>query len=232
MMAGDSWWQDGTEFFFKFGDAALEGTSMFNNEVNGAFQVPFRISHEQATGGYQQDLNHNFDSTIVDDGLTWVQEVTIGWAQFNDGNGDAIVPVDGYSFLMDVNVKDSDAEEGDEKSSNNYWSSSVHVWNADFSEAGTVTLSDTELDPDWNVGIREASKVSYEVYPNPVENVLRIKGDASAVKVYSVVGKEVLSRNLSNAKSVNVSELSHGVYFINLYKDGQFVTTKKFVKTK
>ena len=67
------------------------------------------------------------------------------------------------------------------------------------------------------------------VYPNPVKDVLTIDGMYSSVEIYDIYGKLVLS---SDAKrTINVSSLSNGVYFINI-NTNNIITVKKITIAK
>ena len=79
------------------------------------------------------------------------------------------------------------------------------------------------------VGIDEITGDNIKIYPNPVQNLLTIESEdanlaAEYVKIYDMLGKEVLERKLSDGK-VDVSQLSPGAYFLKI--NGY---TVKFVK--
>ena len=67
------------------------------------------------------------------------------------------------------------------------------------------------------------------VYPNPVKNVLTIEGDFTSVNIYDVFGKLVLTSK--SQKTINVSNLSNGVYFANINTENA-ITVKKITITK
>ena len=73
--------------------------------------------------------------------------------------------------------------------------------------------------------IMSNSSVTY--YPNPVKDELFIESetDIDKFEIYDIAGKQILTGNLSNEKSINVSALSAGTY---LLKIGDFCN--KFVK--
>jgi len=74
--------------------------------------------------------------------------------------------------------------------------------------------------------------LDFQISPNPVRNFLRVKTDLldeAYVQIYSVGGKKVFSRDSSNLSSIDVSDLSPGVYFVRLYGDG-FSGLRKMVK--
>ncbi len=227
----DKWWADGMEFYFQFGDYGDQatGSDIFDDRPNGFFQVPFRLNNKPATGSYLPDSTRNHAVTIIDEGAgTWITEGYMAWGQFNDNNEDPITPAADYTFKFDVNVGDNDIGEGS-GANNNYWSSTTHLWVGDYSTAGIATLSDEVLDPGAVVGVRNISQASFNIYPNPVDNVLYFEENVDAISIYSIVGKNVLTQEMQNGNSVNVSELSRGIYFINFYSDSEYIGTQKFI---
>ena len=67
------------------------------------------------------------------------------------------------------------------------------------------------------------------IYPNPTANYLFIEGNKNplAISIYNLLGTEVVSE--FNTHKIEVSELSKGVYIINV-SDGVSQTNKKFIK--
>ena len=225
----DNWWADGMEFYFQFGDGEATGDDIYDDRSNGFFQVAVRLNNQPATGGYYPDSTQNDAVTVIDEGAgTWITEGYMAWAQFNDNNEDPINPAADYSFKFDVNVGDNDIGEGS-GANNNYWSSTTHLWSGDYSTAGIATLSDEVLDPDAVVGIQNIRQASFDIYPNPASSVLYFEENVDAVRIYSIVGKNVLTKYLQNTNSVNVSELSKGIYFINFYSDNEYLGIRKFM---
>ena len=75
-------------------------------------------------------------------------------------------------------------------------------------------------------------KNSIRIYPNPVSNTLYISSEKNMIErivVYSISGKIVLKRNGNQNNSIDVSSLSKGMYFIELYST-KGKTVKKFMK--
>lgn len=62
--------------------------------------------------------------------------------------------------------------------------------------------------------IQENNEFSVNIYPNPVKDVLKIDGEYTSANIYDVFGKLVL--NTENQKTIDVSDLSNGVYFVNI----------------
>jgi len=67
------------------------------------------------------------------------------------------------------------------------------------------------------------------VYPNPVKDVLTIEGSYVSANIYDVFGKLVLTTD--NQKTIDVSALSNGVYFVNINSEKE-ITVKKITVAK
>jgi hypothetical protein len=74
--------------------------------------------------------------------------------------------------------------------------------------------------------------VSFSMYPNPASSSLNISA-TSMIKdavIYNILGKQVMSLNINkNSESINISNLSSGMYLIK-YTVGNAVGTAKFIK--
>ncbi len=100
---------------------------------------------------------------------------------------------------------------------------------------GTGSCSDTtdvvalSLSP---VSIEELALLkNIEVYPNPTSSQVNINTDAkfSSIQIINSVGQLVFTKEASY--TLDVSSLSHGIYFIKLYNEqGQLLKASKFVK--
>ena len=79
---------------------------------------------------------------------------------------------------------------------------------------------------------------SVSVYPNPVQDQLNVKINASQasemnISIYNITGQKVMESNTSvctglNERQVNVSNLNSGIYFVTVKANG-FENTMKFV---
>jgi len=72
------------------------------------------------------------------------------------------------------------------------------------------------------------------VYPNPVSNTLNLSSkeniEASSINIYNTLGQLVLViPNAQNTKSIDVSSLSAGNYFIKINSD-KGTSNAKFIK--
>jgi len=79
------------------------------------------------------------------------------------------------------------------------------------------------------VGISELDNAQLSIFPNPAQNHISINEEFSSLRIYNVNGSLVLDIQ-QNKNQINVSDLSSGVYFIQMQTiDGQ-LKQSKFVK--
>ena len=84
-------------------------------------------------------------------------------------------------------------------------------------------------------GISEPkNETTISLYPNPCMDKLTVKYEnANEASVYNVVGEKMMTIQLSgNSGTVelNVAELSSGIYFVAIMKEGTIVETRKITK--
>jgi len=81
------------------------------------------------------------------------------------------------------------------------------------------------------LGIDEVTVLdTVSLYPNPSSAVFHIKGlqETSQIKIYDINGRTILTTSITNNQSVDVSNLSKGMYLVNISNPkGQ--TTKKLI---
>jgi hypothetical protein len=86
---------------------------------------------------------------------------------------------------------------------------------------------------DLTVSVKQSAKNSINVviFPNPVTNVLNIKGfEVASVQVYSISGAMMISGTSSYSNRVDVSSLNHGIYIIKMTDVKGRVAVEKFLK--
>lgn len=94
--------------------------------------------------------------------------------------------------------------------------------------AGTIDLNMSNQ----NVAVSNTSVSKLKMYPNPVEDMLYIQNAdmGSSLEIYNIGGQLVKSvNNLDSNTSIDVSELSDGIYVVRAYQDRE-VKTMKLVK--
>lgn len=75
---------------------------------------------------------------------------------------------------------------------------------------------------------------NFTVYPNPVKDGYLIISSASSelktIKIYDVLGKQVLSATTQNNERVNVSNLNAGIYILKVEEAGKLATSKLIIQ--
>lgn len=70
-----------------------------------------------------------------------------------------------------------------------------------------------------------------EVYPNPANDIIYVKGDnIQYVEIYNTVGSRVISKNVIDSESINIADLTSGIYFVRIVDKQGNTTTTKIVK--
>ncbi|MBO5848088.1 MAG: agmatine deiminase family protein [Bacteroidales bacterium] len=83
----------------------------------------------------------------------------------------------------------------------------------------------------WNctIGLEENNALNVELYPNPMNDLLNIKGDNIVkVAIFSALGQEIIS--VENRNEIDVTSLNNGLYFVRLVDNKGNTLTKKIVK--
>ena len=90
----------------------------------------------------------------------------------------------------------------------------------------------TSYSEDCNLGVSELNKVTINIYPNPVKQLLFIDGDTNllikSVVVYNLMGVEVYSKQIPT-NTLDLSILEKGVYFLKI-ETTEGSTTKRIIK--
>ena len=92
-----------------------------------------------------------------------------------------------------------------------------------------MTFELDELFPNAGVGVPEVSHNTHmSVYPNPAVNQLQVVLSQNAdIVIYNMMGQNVMSvKGNAGVNSVNISELTAGVYFVNAGNDTQKLIVK------
>lgn len=87
-----------------------------------------------------------------------------------------------------------------------------------------------EFDPD-PVGIIQQKDAGLSIYPNPVNDIFFVEYEESVlIKLYDILGKEVLSQNVKGKTEINISNLPQGVYSVSVFSDKREIANRKIVK--
>lgn len=71
---------------------------------------------------------------------------------------------------------------------------------------------------------------SNSIFPNPANEMICIKNtSADQLKLYNVLGKEVLHQNIQDNKNIQIGNLTAGIYFYNLYNEEKTIEKGKII---
>ena len=81
----------------------------------------------------------------------------------------------------------------------------------------------------YTVGLEENNALNVELYPNPVNNLLTVKGDNIVkVAIFNALGQEVVA--VENRNEIDVTSLNNGLYFVRVTDVNGNVSVNKIVK--
>ena len=82
------------------------------------------------------------------------------------------------------------------------------------------------------LGISDLTKVDFDYYPNPVNDILTIQSKESveAIDVYNLMGQKVLSSKTISQGKIDLSTLNSGIYLMKATFEGGHTETVKIVK--
>ena len=96
-----------------------------------------------------------------------------------------------------------------------------------FSSTQNIEITSSTL------GLESYNQLTFTVFPNPTEDIVNFRSNAtiSEVKVYNLLGQEMLSEKINNRQSsINLSYLTSGSYLLSFYVEGEKVSSKHVVK--
>ncbi len=240
---------DKIELYFKMGDPAVPDNAGEESPAeNGYYQLvtwagaPSIVYFTDAPRVATFDEFYNWQTDKIQVGFAQTLdgyniEMFIDWSILKTEDGSPISLTEGTQFIFDIDVRDNDNELEEDGSlpgnphSPVLWSDDRNISNRDPNtrtyeplSLGIVTLGDMLT----SIGNRSVIN-EIRVYPNPVTDILNINANVDAVKVMDILGKEIMSVKVLN-NQVNISGLEEGMYIINLYQNGNKVSSSKLLK--
>ena len=77
--------------------------------------------------------------------------------------------------------------------------------------------------------MEDVNETSYNVYPNPVKDILTVKAEnMRQVEIYNSLGQLVKSISCNDDEvKINVNDMQNGMYFVNVINNNGEMTTSK-----
>jgi subtilisin family serine protease len=176
-----------------------------------SFDSTYNDSHPKVVAGLNDGTNDWFFASMQGTSMSspMVTGIVALWLQANP----ALTPTEIKQF-MQVNAS-LDSFTG--SIPNNTWG------------FGKIDAHSTLQEIESSLNVQDYNDLAVKVYPNPTDSYLFFEGIENPIyiSVYNMLGKKVLSAKETH--SINVKELSNGVYFIRI-SDGKDQTNIKFLK--
>lgn len=211
------------EFFDVDGDGDYDYISSMYNSASNSFV--FSWHENNGSGSFTEHEISNSSSNYGD-------EFTL---QDFDGDGDIdIISTRIFSFWEN----DGNQSFTETSINTNQGNIANHILSADFNNNGKIDILTSfnkypftiwENTTALSVNDFETDKSLVKIYPNPTTNYINIQSnfDINSVEVYSLQGQKVLL--VENQKTINISSLSKGIYFLKV-KTVNGEITKKIIK--
>jgi hypothetical protein len=85
-----------------------------------------------------------------------------------------------------------------------------------------------------SLGINNVEKNSFEVFPNPTDDLLTIElqntNGVNQIQLNDLTGKMIISKEIENHEQLNVSNLNQGIYLLTILKNGEVIGIERLVK--
>jgi|GEM_PF-1906576 len=161
------------------------------------------------------------DEVICDAILTWNQPAVIdgellGYNIYRDGVQLNEAPLTDTQYI----------DEGIEDGNYTYQVSAVY----EHCEESPLTEG-FELDVVCFVGVREIASDAFQIFPNPANNSVIIKGEGlNRVELYDLQGRKLIEyNNINDNLQINVNQYENGVYFVKMYSGTHQVTKRLMI---
>jgi hypothetical protein len=213
----------------------------FEITTSGADQIDLRLNFE-GLSEEEEDIVFEYIAVVHD--LNLFPEITItapnedGSSIFSNGIGsvDVVYTVSGNAESVEIIVNDGSPITG----SITGGTESIFVGNDTSYEVEViaylegVNVDDTdvyfEVGAPLSIGKDEIE--NFTVYPNPVNNgefsISTGINSLKTVQLFNVIGKSVLSKQVQNNETIDISNLNTGVYILKV-KEGDKMATRKLV---
>jgi hypothetical protein len=101
-----------------------------------------------------------------------------------------------------------------------FYSPMIVIGNDTLINTGNSDIIITKLGNSFVSGISQHKSSNIKIYPNPTSNVIYIEGltpeEKSVVTIYDVQGKLILSKEILDNTTIDISHLNQGVYMIRI----------------
>jgi hypothetical protein len=225
----ETWTYDKPEVYWDVNEVLADGVGAGTSNT-GHYQLAAgfledsydtEITVAQTAAG-NQNPGGTYAYSLIGEG--YVYEHAVPWASFTDKDGNPTGPavIGTRAIGFDVTIIDQDDGVTTARQRANWCNAGGvdEAWN-NMDDAGQVTLHP--------LSSKTYANSTMSVYPNPVIDNVTINANFNKVVISNILGQQVKSA-LVSSKTVNVSDLSKGVYVIKAYNNQNLVGTAKITK--
>ncbi|WP_067146408.1 T9SS type A sorting domain-containing protein [Pseudotamlana agarivorans] len=100
------------------------------------------------------------------------------------------------------------------------------------SGTGNIIINSVAFEFDSSLSTNDFDSNSIAIYPNPATSQITINGvqKISEVRIFDVMGKQVLKTNTLSNNQLNINQLNSGVYLVRIQDVNNFITVKRIIK--
>jgi hypothetical protein len=227
---GNAWEFDKPEVYWDVNEVLLDGGGPVTAS-SGHYQLSPGMTEDgydavQTAAATTQSPGGSYSYSQVGEG--YVYEMAVPWANFLDKNAVVETAAIAKTRAMGFDVCVIDQDEGVTTArQRKTWAQDGKTpvadesWN-NMDGAGTITFEGGN-------GVNTLKTRTMSVYPNPAIDNVTINADFNRVAISNILGQQIKSFAVTS-KTVNVSDLSKGVYVIKAYKNDKYVGTAKVTK--
>lgn len=101
-------------------------------------------------------------------------------------------------------------------------------------EAGQGARHGSSETEDSNVSIESLNDKTIRIFPNPASDHLTVQNEDESIhlEIVDLAGKIFIKQDCDKTCQVDIMTLHNGIYLLNLYQQGKFLSTKKLVIIK
>lgn len=223
-----TWTYDKPEIYWDVNELLKDGAGVnAAGSAGGTALGHWQLAQGFVDGSEEMEITVTAASTINPGGSvgysvsgeTYVYEHKTPWANLIDGTNTPYDITSGRKIGFDVTVIDQDQDITTARQRMNWANAGAidEAW-VNMDDCGVLTLG------------AKTSKTTLKNLTMSVRSnagTLTINADFNKIVISNILGQQVKSANASS-KSINISDLSKGVYVVKAYKNNNYVGTAKF----
>ena len=228
---------------FRTGSPGDSGNTCATCHDGGSFGTSLSITDDIPSGGYDLNTSYNITVTNTSSASKNGFQVTAEKTSDNSKVGSFTAGSGSQAFNNDNHL--THTVTGNNQDSWTFtWTSpstdqgTIKFYAAAVAADGTGGTSGDEVvtasTSEYVLGTSEANRLDFDMFPNPASEELTIQlpsgSENASVEFYDYIGRLALTQKVSQTNnSINVQDLSAGVYILKVLSDNK-IGTQKFIK--